>query len=43
LMPKKRTLRKLHIYSGIFSAVLGVYLWIEPKWRVWRRKSRERR
>lgn len=33
MMPRKKTLRKLHIYTGLVSAVLGVYLWLEPKWR----------
>jgi hypothetical protein len=42
-MPKRRTLRKLHIYSGLFSAAIGIYLWLEPKWRRWRRKVGESR
>jgi hypothetical protein len=32
-MFKRKTLRKIHIYSGLISAILGVYLWLEPKWR----------
>ncbi len=34
----KRNLRRLHIYSGLLSALLGVYLWLEPKARRWKRK-----
>ena len=32
-MFKRKTLRKIHIYSGLISALLGVYLWLEPKRR----------
>lgn len=39
---RKKTLRKLHIYSGLFSALLGAYLWLEPKGRRWRRKAVDR-
>jgi len=38
-MFKRKTLRKIHIYSGLLSAVLGVYLWLEPKWRKLRKRA----
>ncbi len=39
---RKRNLRRLHVYSGLFSALLGVYLWLEPKWRRWKEKAVQR-
>ena len=41
-MPRKRTLRKLHIYSGLLSGAIGIYLWLEPKWRRWKRRVVDR-
>jgi hypothetical protein len=38
-MLKRKTLRKIHIYSGLISALLGTYLWLEPKWRRLKRKA----
>lgn len=38
-MLKRRTVRKIHIYSGLLSALLGAYLRLEPKWRKAKRKA----
>lgn len=38
-MVRRKTLRRLHIYSGLLSALLGIYLWLEPKYRKLRRKT----
>jgi hypothetical protein len=38
-VPRKRTLRKIHVYTGLISALLGVYLWLEPKWRRLQKKA----
>ena len=37
-MIRRKTLRNLHILTGLVSSVLGVYLWLVPK-----AKSRLRR
>jgi hypothetical protein len=37
-MFKRMTLRKVHIYTGLVSALLGAYLWAEPKWRRHKRR-----
>lgn len=38
-MFKRKNLRRIHIYSGLISALLGVYLWLEPKWRRLRKRT----
>jgi hypothetical protein len=38
-MLKRKTLRKIHIYSGLLSALLGVWLWLEPRWRKLKRRA----
>lgn len=38
-MLKRKTLRKIHIYSGLISSLLGAYLWLEPKWRRMKRQA----
>jgi len=30
-MIKRKTLRNLHILTGLMSSMLGVYLWLGPK------------